>query len=72
MAMIVGCQFASWEFVEKNVTSVGVEDHFIGCAPFGDGGDRTMWLLLCDNFIEVTTDERGNLKLTRAFTSLNR
>ncbi len=44
MAMIVGCQFASWEFVEKNgtLTFVGVEDHFLGCAPVGDGGDCTL------------------------------
>ncbi len=42
MAMTVGCRFASWEFVERNVAFIGVEGRLLGGAPFGDGGDRTL------------------------------
>ncbi len=27
---------------ECHFTFVGVEDHFLGCAPIDDGGDRTL------------------------------
>ncbi len=59
MAMTVGFQFASWKFVEKNVILAfnGVEDHFLGCAPIGDGGDRTLQLPLCDYFVVVAFEK---------------
>ncbi len=27
---------------ENNFAFIGVEDHFLGGSPFGDGGDRTL------------------------------
>ncbi len=59
LEMIVGCQSALWELVEKShCAHVGVEDHFLGAGPFGDDCNRTLKLLLCDSFVVVTAVKR--------------
>ncbi len=42
---------------ECHFAFICVEDHFLEVAPFGDGCDRTLQLLLCDLFVVVTTNE---------------